>query len=53
MTKLVATLFATVALTAALAAPAGAAARPIPTTTCELQDFLGFDNVMACEGVNG
>lgn len=52
MTKTLATLAATVAALTALAAPA-VAAQPIPTTPCELQDFLGFDNVMACEGVNG
>jgi hypothetical protein len=53
MTKIVATLFAAAAATVALAAPAVAASRPIPTTSCELQEFLGFDNVMACEGVDG
>lgn len=26
-----------------------AAAGPIPTTPCEIQDFLGYDNVKECE----
>lgn len=34
-----------------LAAPLSAfAAWDIPTTKCELYDFLGIVNVMACEG---
>ena len=55
MTKTLAVLFSTLAAAAALAAPASAsAAGPgIPTTSCELQEFLGFQNVMACEGVDG
>ena len=55
MRKPLALLAATVvAATAVVALPAAAfAARDIPTTPCEIQDFLGVDNVMACEGVDG
>lgn len=48
---LVAAFTAVVALPAA--ASAATAARDIPTTSCEIQEFLGVQNVMACEGVEG
>jgi hypothetical protein len=45
--KTVLVLALTAAFAGALAAPASAG--PLPTTACELQDFLGYENVNECE----
>ncbi len=47
--KKLTTLALSALMVASLAAPA--AAGPIPTTSCELQRFLGVENVKECEPV--
>lgn len=47
MRKVLLILAISAGFTGALAAPA--AAGPVPTTACELQDFLGVENVKECE----
>ena len=47
MRKTLLVLALSAAFTGALAAPASAG--PLPTTACELQDFLGVENVKECE----
>lgn len=45
--KTLLTLALSAAFAGALAAPASAG--PLPATACELQDFLGYENVKECE----
>ena len=48
MRKILLTLALTAGFAAAFAAPASAAP-DLPTTYCEVQEFVGVDNVKECE----